>query len=67
LDDTEEIVPLSEKNGLLYMAAHGYFYRDERQALEGQAKEGIKEMRRSLAIMEGTGTLTCFTRLMAAL
>jgi predicted ATPase len=62
---TEEIVPLSEKNGLIYMGAHGYFYRGERQALEGQAKEGIKEMRRSLAIMEGTGTLTCFTRLMA--
>jgi predicted ATPase len=61
----EELVPLSEKNGLLYMGAHGYFYRGERQALEGKAKEGIKEMRRSLAIMEGTGTLTCFTRLMA--
>ncbi len=62
---TEELVPLSEKNGLLYMGAHGYFYRGERQALEGKVKEGIKEMRRSLAIMEGTGTLTCFTRLMA--
>jgi tetratricopeptide (TPR) repeat protein/predicted Ser/Thr protein kinase len=62
---TEELVPLSEKNGLLYMGAHGYFYRGERQALEGKPKEGIKEMRRSLAIMIGTGTLTCFTRLMA--
>jgi tetratricopeptide (TPR) repeat protein len=62
---TEELVPLSEKNGLLYMGAHGYFYRGERQTLEGQPKEGIKEMRRSLAIMEGTGTLTCFTRLLA--
>jgi predicted Ser/Thr protein kinase/tetratricopeptide (TPR) repeat protein len=62
---TEELVPLSEKNGLIYMGAHGYFYRGERQALEGKIKEGIKEMRRSLAIMEGTGTLTCFTRLMA--
>jgi hypothetical protein len=29
---TEELVPLSEKNGLLYMGAHGYFYRGERQA-----------------------------------
>ena len=62
---TEELVPLCEKNGFVYLGAHGYFYRGERQTLEGKTKEGISEMRRSLAIMEGTGTLTCFTRLLA--
>jgi len=61
--DTEELVPLCEKNGLIYVGAHGYFYRGERAVLEGKVKEGITQMRQSLAIMEGTGTLTCFSRL----
>jgi tetratricopeptide (TPR) repeat protein len=63
--DTEELVPLCEKNGFIYIGAHGYFYRGERAVLEGKVKEGITQMRQSLAIMEGTGTLTCFSRLRA--
>jgi len=63
--DTEELIPLSEKGGFLYMGAHGYFYRGERAALEGKVKEGISQMRQGLTIMKGTGTLTCFTRLLA--
>jgi len=63
--DTEEVVPLCEKNGFIYIGAHGYFYRGERAVLEGKVKEGIAQMRQSLAIMEGTGTLTCFSRLRA--
>jgi predicted ATPase len=62
---TEELVPFCEKNGFIYVAAHGYFYRGERAVLEGKVKEGIAQMRQSLAIMEGTGTLTCFSRLWA--
>src|SRR4030065_2608131 len=63
--DTEELDPLCEKNGFIYVGAHGYFYRGERAVLEGKVKEGIAQMRQSLAIMEGTGTLTCFSRLRA--
>jgi predicted ATPase/tRNA A-37 threonylcarbamoyl transferase component Bud32 len=63
--DTEELVPLSEKTGFIYIGAHGYFYRGERAVLGGRVKEGISEMRRGLALMKGTGTLTCFTRLLA--
>ncbi len=63
--DTEELVPLCEKNGFIYIGAHGYFYRGERAVLEGKVKEGIAQMRQSLAIMEATGTLTCFSRLRA--
>ena len=63
--DTEEIVPLCEKNGFIYIGAHGYFYRGERAVLEGKVKEGIAQMRQSLAIMEATGTMTCFSRLRA--
>lgn len=62
---TEELVPICEKNGFIYFGAHGYFYRGERKTFEGKVKEGIGEMHQSLAIMEGTGTLTCFTRLLA--
>ena len=62
---TEELVPICEKNGFIYFGAHGYFYRGERKTFAGKAKEGIDEMHQSLAIMEGTGTLTCFTRLLA--
>ena len=62
---TEELVPLCEKNGFIYIGAHGYFYRGERAILKGKVKEGIAQMRQSLAIMEGTGTLTCFSRLRA--
>ncbi|MEW5901302.1 MAG: hypothetical protein AB1715_07565, partial [Acidobacteriota bacterium] len=62
---TEELVPVCEKNGFIYFGAHGYFYRGERKTLAGKAKKGIDEMHQSLAIMEGTGTLTCFTRLLA--
>jgi tetratricopeptide (TPR) repeat protein len=63
--DTEELVPFCEKNGFIYIGAHGYFYRGERAVLEGKVKEGIGQMRQSLAIMEATGTLTCFSRLRA--
>jgi adenylate cyclase len=63
--DTEELVPFCEKNGFIYVGAHGYFYRGERAVLEGKVKEGIAQMRQSLAIMEATGTLTCFSRLRA--
>jgi predicted ATPase len=63
--DTEEVVPLCEKNGFIYIGAHGYFYRGERAVLEGKVKEGIAQMRQSLAIMEATGTMTCFSRLRA--
>jgi len=63
--DTEELVPFCEKNGFIYIGAHGYFYRGERAVLEGKVKEGITQMRQSLAIMEGTGTMTCFSRLWA--
>ncbi len=63
--DTEEIVPFSEKNGFIYIAAHGYFYRGERAVREGKVKEGIAQMRQGLAIMEATGTLVCFSRLRA--
>jgi tetratricopeptide (TPR) repeat protein len=63
--DTEELVPFCEKNGFIYIGAHGYFYRGERAVLEGKVKEGIAQMRQSLAIMEATGTLTCFSRLRA--
>jgi tetratricopeptide (TPR) repeat protein len=63
--DTEELVPLCEKNGFIYIGAHGYFYRGERAVLEGKVKEGIAQMRQSLAIMEATGTMTCFSRLRA--
>lgn len=62
---TEELVPICEKNGFIYFGAHGYFYRGERKTFAGKVKEGIDEMYQSLAIMEGTGTLTCFTRLLA--
>ena len=62
---TEELIPICEKNGFLYYGAHGYFYRGERKTLGGEAKKGIEEMNQSLAVMEGTGTLTCFTRLLA--
>jgi predicted ATPase len=61
--DTEELVPFCEKNGFIYVGAHGYFYRGERAVLQGQVKEGIAQMRQSLAIMEATGTVTCFSRL----
>jgi tetratricopeptide (TPR) repeat protein/energy-coupling factor transporter ATP-binding protein EcfA2 len=63
--DTEELVPFCEKNGFIYIGAHGYFYRGEKAVLEGKVKEGIAQMRQSLAIMEATGTLTCFSRLRA--
>ncbi len=62
---TEELIPICEKNGFIYFGAHGYFYRGERKAFAGEAKEGIEEMNQNLAVMEGTGTLTCFTRLLA--
>ncbi len=62
---TEELVPICEKNGFIYFGAHGYFYRGEKKTFAGKGKEGIDEMHQSLAIMEGTGTLTCFTRLLA--
>jgi adenylate cyclase len=62
---TEELVPICEKNGFIYFGAHGYFYRAERKTFAGKGKEGIDELHQSLAIMEGTGTLTCFTRLLA--
>jgi len=63
--DTEELIPFCEKNGFIYIAAHGYFYRGERAVLEGKVKEGIAQMRQGLTIMEATGTLTCFSRLRA--
>ena len=63
--DTEELIPFCEKNGFIVVAAHGYFYRGEKAVLAGKIKEGIAQMRRSLAIMEATGTLTCFSRLRA--
>src|SRR4030042_744404 len=63
--DTEELVTLCEKNGFIYIGAHGYFYRGERAVLEGRGKEGKAQMRQSLAIMEATGTMTCFSRLRA--
>jgi predicted ATPase len=63
--DTEELVPFCEKNGFIYIGAHGYFYRGERAVLEGKVKEGLAQMRQSLAIMEATGTMTCFSRLRA--
>jgi adenylate cyclase len=62
---TEELIPICEKNGFIYYGAHGYFYRGERAALEGKVKEGIAQMRQSLAVMEATGTMTCFSRLRA--
>jgi adenylate cyclase len=63
--DTEELVTLCEKNGFIYIGAHGYFYRGERAVFEGRVKEGIAQMRQNLAIMEATGTMTCFSRLRA--
>jgi len=63
--DTEELVPFCEKNGFIYIGAHGYFYRGERAVLEGKVKDGLAQMRQSLAIMEATGTTTCFSRLRA--
>ncbi len=61
--DTDELVPFCEKNGFVYIGAHGYFYRGERAVLGGKVTEGIAQMRQSLAIMEATGTVTCFSRL----
>jgi len=58
---TDELVPFCEKNGFIYISAHGYYYRGERTILEGKVKEGIAQMRQSLAIMEATGTLTGFS------
>ncbi|OGF66831.1 MAG: hypothetical protein A2Y62_10655 [Candidatus Fischerbacteria bacterium RBG_13_37_8] len=63
----DELEPLCSKNGFLYFEAHAIFYNGERKALEGKTAEGIEQMRRGLAIMEGTGTLTCFSRLLARL
>ena len=63
----EELAPLCNRNGFLYFGAHATFYEGERKALEGKVAEGIEQMRQSLAVMEGTGTLTCFTRLLARL
>jgi predicted ATPase len=62
---TEELVPLSAEKGFVYWEGHGIFYRGERKTLEGQIQQGIAEMRRGLAIMRGTGTETCLTRLLA--
>jgi len=64
---TEEIIPFCEKNGFIYVAAHGYYHRGERAVLEGKAKEGIAQMRQGLAIIEGTGTLTGFSGLRAGI
>ncbi|MDH4196889.1 MAG: protein kinase, partial [Candidatus Aminicenantes bacterium] len=63
--DTEELVPYCEKNGFIYIGAHGHFYQGERAVLEGRFNEGIVQMRQSLADMEATGTMTCFSRLRA--
>jgi predicted ATPase len=62
---TEELVPLSAEKGFVYWEGHGIFYRGERKTLEGQIQQGIAEMRQGLAIMRGTGTETCLTRLLA--
>ena len=60
---TEELMPISEQHGYIYWLAHGIFYRGEKQTLEGQVKEGIREMRRGLEMALSTGTETCMTRL----
>jgi len=62
----EELVPFCEKNGFIYLAAQGNFYRGEKAVLEGKVKEGIAQMQQNLAIMKGTGTLTCFSGLWAS-
>lgn len=60
---TEEMMPISDEHGFIYWLAHGIFYRGEKKTLEGQAKEGIQEMRQGLEMALGTGTETCMTRL----
>jgi predicted ATPase len=63
--DLEELAPIAEEQGFVYWQGHAVFYRGEQLVLDGKFKEGIAEMRRGLAVMKGTGTLTCFTRLLA--
>jgi len=72
LREPEKIVPLlkelaavSEENGLVYWEAHAVFYKGEKLVSAGKIQEGLAEMRRGLNIMLATGTLTCFTRLLA--
>jgi predicted ATPase len=61
---TDELIPLAAEKRFVYWEGHGVFYRGERWTLEGRVDEGIAEMRRGLAMMRGTGTETCLTRLL---
>jgi len=61
---TDELIPLAAEKGFVYWEGHGVFYRGESWTLEGRVEEGIAEMRRGLAMMRGTGTGTCLTRLL---
>lgn len=61
----QELAPLSDEQGFIYWQGHGIFYRGERQTLEGQVQEGIKQMHQGLEIMRATGTETCLTRLLS--
>ncbi len=61
---TDELIPLAAEKRFVYWEGHGVFYRGERWTLEGRTAEGIAEMRRGLAMMRGTGTETCLTRLL---
>jgi adenylate cyclase len=61
----EELAAVSEEKGLVYWEAHAVFYKGEKRVSAGKIQEGLAEMRRGLNIMLATGTLTCFTRLLA--
>jgi predicted ATPase len=61
---TDELIPLAAEKRFAYWEGHGIFYRGERRLLEGRVEDGMAEMRRGLAMMRGTGTETCLTRLL---
>ena len=61
----DELTSISCEKGFIYWLAHAIFYQGERLVFEGKFKESVAEMRRGLDMMLATGTLTCFTRLLA--
>jgi predicted ATPase len=64
---TDELAPISYDNGFLFWIGHVLIYFGERKILEGQAKEGIAQMREGVATLHTIGCETCLTRLIARL
>jgi serine/threonine protein kinase/tetratricopeptide (TPR) repeat protein len=62
---TDELVPISYDNGFLFWIGHALIYLGERKTLEGNAKEGIAQMKEGVATLHMTGSKTCLTRLLA--